>query len=207
MATLPQEIVALLESDPGLTDREITNRLRTVNDPQQPINIAARNLASKGVINREKRADGLIGNYRTGPPLPVSNAVASTLKNGGANELSEDECKKILEKWLKSSGWQSEIAWGHARGIDVDARRGGKRWIIEVKGIGSRQPMRVNYFIGMLGETLQRMDDEKASYSIAIPDVQQFRNLWGRLPTLAKQRTGITALFIDSSGSVSEVGS
>ena len=37
--------------------------------------------------------------------------------------------------------------------------------------------MRVNYLISMLGETLQRMDDPDAKYSIAIPDVQQFREL------------------------------
>jgi len=29
--------------------------------------------------------------------------------------------------------------------------------------------MRVNYFLGVLGETLQRMDDAQAKYSIALP--------------------------------------
>ena len=62
------------------------------------------------------------------------------------------------------------------------------------------------YFISMLGETLQRMDDPSAKYSIAIPDVKQFRNLWYRLPNLAKQRTSITALFVAGNGNVSEVG-
>ena len=65
--------------------------------------------------------------------------------------------------------------------------------------------MRVNYFISMLGETLQRMDDPDAKYSIAVPDVQQFRKLWGRLPQLAKQRTGISVLFVSRDGSVEEV--
>jgi hypothetical protein len=69
---------------------------------------------------------------------------------------------------------------------------------------GSLDAMRVNYFLGVLGETLQRMDDPKASYSIALPDRKQFRNLWNRLPVLAKQRTQITALFVSDGGQVEQ---
>jgi hypothetical protein len=65
--------------------------------------------------------------------------------------------------------------------------------------------MRVNYFLGVLGETLQRMDDPKAAYSIALPDLKQFRNLWTRLPLLAKQRSEITALFVRGDGQVEQV--
>jgi hypothetical protein len=54
----------------------------------------------------------------------------------------------------------------------------------------------------VLGETLQRKDDPKTVYSIALPNVKQFRNLWNRLPLLAKQRTGITALFVSADGQV-----
>ena len=89
--------------------------------------------------------------------------------------------------------------------MDVVANRGRKRWVIEVKGIGSRSAMRVNYFIGILGETLQRMEDPTARYSIALPDISQFRGLWERLPYLAKKRTGITALFVDAQGNVREI--
>jgi hypothetical protein len=38
-----------------------------------------------------------------------------------------------------------------------------------------------------------------------LPDIQQFRNLWMRLPLFAKSRTGITAIFVDKNGNVSEV--
>ena len=65
--------------------------------------------------------------------------------------------------------------------------------------------MRVNYFLGILGETLQRMDDLFAKYSIALPDVPQFHKLWERLPQLAKRRTEITALFVTAQGAVTEV--
>jgi hypothetical protein len=98
-----------------------------------------------------------------------------------------------------------DLAWAKTRGIDLHARRGEERWIIEVKGSGSLDPMRVNYFLGVLGETLQRMDDPKAAYSIALPDLKQFRNLWKRLPILAKQRTKITALFVKGDGHVQQV--
>jgi len=65
--------------------------------------------------------------------------------------------------------------------------------------------MRVNYFLSILGELLQRMDDPDARYSIALPDMKQFRRLWQRLPDLAKSRTEISALFVDGSGRVEEV--
>lgn len=71
-----------------------------------------------------------------------------------------------------------------------------------LEGAGSLQPMRVNYFLAILGETLQRMGDASACYSIALPDMPQFRNLWGRLPDLAKQRTKITALFVSADGQI-----
>ena len=65
--------------------------------------------------------------------------------------------------------------------------------------------MRVNYFLGVMGELLQRMNNPDAKHSIALPDLPQFRKLWSRLPALAKQRTGISALFVDASGRVEEV--
>ena len=66
MATLPEQIVELLENSPGLTDREITNRLRSSSNAQQPVNIASRKLAQKDIVLRKRRHDGLIGNYLTG---------------------------------------------------------------------------------------------------------------------------------------------
>jgi hypothetical protein len=119
--------------------------------------------------------------------------------------LSEEALKKGLEGWLTSAGWSTEIAWGKKHGVDVRATRRKETWIIEVKGLGSLSAMRVNYFIGILGETLQRMNDPSAKYSIALPDVPQFRGLWERLPTLAKKRTKITMLFVSASGSITEL--
>jgi hypothetical protein len=100
--------------------------------------------------------------------------------------MTEDEVEAHIDDWLRGQGWVSRIAWGGARGIDIDAHRGTERWIIEAKGCESLVPMRVTYFIAMLGETLQRMDDPVARYSIALPDLAQFRGLWRRLPALAR---------------------
>lgn len=117
-------------------------------------------------------------------------------------EGSEDLVKRHLKAWLEKDGWSVQVAWAKTRGVDIAATRNNARWLIEVKGIGSLQPMRVNYFIGMLGELLQRMDDPNASYSIALPDHPQNRGLWNRLPELAKKRTGVTMLFVNTAGNV-----
>lgn len=120
------------------------------------------------------------------------------------NGLSEDEVKQRIKAWLEASGWQVAVAWGRVRGIDVQATKGKERWLIEAKGCGSLGAMRVNYFLSMLGELLQRMDDAQARYSIALPDMKQFRGLWQRLPLLAKTRTGISVLFVDAAGNVED---
>lgn len=128
---------------------------------------------------------------------PNRPASASVKKNHDLDALSEDEIKSVLNDWLMADGWQTEVAWGHRPGIDIKARKNDLRWVIEVKGPGSRPPMRVNYFLAILGETLQRMNDDQAQYSIALPDLPQYHGLWERLPRLAKERTGISMLFVN----------
>lgn len=129
----------------------------------------------------------------TPPPTPTDQG------------LSEDALKLALQHWLVEHGWQiTECAMGKQHGADLRAQRGDVRWVVEVKGSGSRNAMRVNYFLAILGETLQRMDDPTARYSIALPELPQYRRLWARLPDVAKQRTQITALFVTSDGEVHE---
>ena len=200
MATLQYQILELISSRAGLTDREITDALRSPSDNQQPINQAARVLEGQGLLVRQRRADGLIGNYPSSDQKSIPVPPSKSPRNHDVDALSEDEIKEVLVQWLESDGWNTEVAWGHARGIDVEAVRGSERWVIEVKGPGSRQPMRVNYFIGILGETLQRMEDQKARYSISLPDLPQYRGLWERLPPLAKARTQISMIFVSKDG-------
>ena len=66
--------------------------------------------------------------------------------------LSEDEVKRGVKAWLEAAGWQVSVVWGRGRGIDIHATKGNERWVIEAKGCGSLNPMRVNYFVSMLGE-------------------------------------------------------
>ncbi len=120
--------------------------------------------------------------------------------------MSEDEAKESLRHWLVSQEWTVRVAWGHAHGIDVEAEKDGRRWVIEVKGSGSRPQMRRNYFFVLLGDILQRMDDPAAKYSIAFPDLAAYRALWARLPALAKERAGISLLLVSAGGEVEELG-
>lgn len=134
------------------------------------------------------------------------HSAKPTKKNLDLEALSEDEIKAVLEDWLGKNGWETKIAWGRTPGIDIEAVMPGKRWVIEVKGPGSRPQMRVNYFLAILGETLQRLSDADARYSIALPDLPQYRRLWERLPDLAKSKTGISILFISQNRKVDFLG-
>ena len=121
------------------------------------------------------------------------------------NALSEDEIKENIDNWLQKQGWNTQVAWGKQHGPDIIATIANEKWIIEVKGPGSRNAMRVNYFLSILGEILQRMKDTKTKYSIALPDLEQYRNLWKKLPDLAKQRTQLTLLVVSKEGSIKEL--
>ncbi|MEK5419512.1 MarR family transcriptional regulator [Paenibacillus sp. FSL L8-0708] len=206
--TLKDKIMNLLIDKEGLTDREITNAILGVNEPQQAVNQVCRLMTSKGIIRRIIRRDGLIGNYIIAKETVQKSSPLNQTKQVEIRPsiFKEDNLKQILKDFLHADGWETQIAWGRTPGIDINANRGTQRWIIEVKGLGSLNPMNVNYFLAVLAETLQRMDDPNAKYSIALPDVKQFRNLWDRLPLLAKQRTGITAIFIDELGRINENG-
>lgn len=203
LSTLAQQILEAVRRQPGITDRYLAEALFGPGTPQQRVNGECRRMAEQRLLNRRQRSDGRIGNY---PDEQSSAAVPlSPLMPAQEDDLfSEDQLKTHLKRWLEAKGWAVEIAWARLRGIDIHASRGVERWIIEVKGGGSRDQMRVNYFLAVLGETLQRMDDPRAAYSIALPNKKQFRNLWTRLPSLAKQRTGITALFVHDDGVVEE---
>ncbi len=197
--TIKENILIYIEEFPGATDSDIENHLKKTH---QYINHTCRALAADGYLLRQKNPQkgNLIGNYPIGNTTIPQQAL---IKKNDSKPLQEDDIKQILSDHLTKNGWNCKIAWGHQRGIDIDATKGAERWIIEVKGPGSRQPMRVNYFLCILGETLQRMDDHAARYSIAFPDLDQYRRLWEKLPRLAKDRTLIDLILIDQNGNIS----
>ena len=116
--------------------------------------------------------------------------------------LTEEQVKIFINDYYKKRGYHTTVAWGHSRGADIIAQKENERIIVEVKGCGSRQQMRVNYFLAMIGEILQRMDSEESEYYIALPKIQQYENLWHKLPTLAKQRTSIKLILVDENGNL-----
>ena len=119
--------------------------------------------------------------------------------------FSEDRVKERSRLWLRSEGWKTKISWGKKRGIDVLAISGNRKWIIEAKGEGSRTQMRLNYFVALLGEILQRMDDPNAKYSVALPYLDRYKKLWDCLPSNAKSRLRITFLLVPKRGRIVEL--
>jgi hypothetical protein len=204
MPTLKGRILALLQNDDGLTDREIANRLLAPGAFPQPVSQTCRQLEAQGRVVRRSRPNGKFGNYWVAGA--VDEVQREQTRSPQNDFLSEDSVKRHLKNWLEAQGWQAKVAWQKERGIDIEAFKEGQRWIIEAKGSGSRDAMRVNYFLAMLSETLQRMNDPAAKYSIALPDHRQVKKLWTRLPEIAKSRTGITILFVGGEGNVQEIG-
>jgi len=87
MGELRESIKRLLKKKPGLSDREITDEIRGRRALQQNVNQACRSLESQGVISREKREDGIIGNYLTG-----KNPLLYQRQKPKRPQLIEKEC-------------------------------------------------------------------------------------------------------------------
>lgn len=122
------------------------------------------------------------------------------------NPLEEDQVKKLLQQHLESLGWQVKVRYARLQGSDIEATKDSSRWIIEAKGwAGAKEQQQGNYFLCAIGELLQRMAFDDAKYSLAFPDLPRYRGLWGRLPELAKRRTGMSCLFVDRQGGIAEV--
>ncbi|HEX7475009.1 MAG TPA: hypothetical protein VF318_03505 [Dehalococcoidales bacterium] len=203
MGETEQDIIRYLEQNPGLSDKELAEAVKGRGKPSQYINEQCRGMAARKILLREKRPDGLIGNWLQKDHY-LSPGAGVDRFDSNSDEISEKKMKQALEAYLNERKWDTEIAWGSGHGVDIEATQGSSRWIIEVKGAGAYSPLRANYFVTVLGELLQRMDDPDCKYSIALPEIEQFRRLWERLPSLAKTRIGITALFVDVQGKVTE---
>lgn len=200
MVNTTERIREHIRLHPNCTELQIARALYGPSAVQQQVNTYLRRLSAAGIVLRDRQSG--VYTYTLPDSIIAPNPSSTTPSPVSLIGLSEDEIKVMLRAWLEAQDYNVRVMMGKDRGIDIDARRNNIRWIIEVKGAGSRPQMRVNYFLAMLGEVLQRMDDPTAKYSIALPDMEQFRRLWQRLPTLAKERTQVTALFIDREGNV-----
>jgi hypothetical protein len=203
MEELREKLLEKVKDLPGLTDREIADRLLGKKARVQSVNWAAHCLERRRLLERRRRPDGKIGNYAAG--VAVADTEERIIKEKPpVVQMSEDEVKRSVREWLEREGWSVIVNRNPGCGADIEARRGNGRWVIEARGSGSKNEIRSHYFLSVLGETLQRMDSQGARYSVAFPDMKKFRNLWEKFPALGKSRTGITALFVGSDGRVEE---
>jgi hypothetical protein len=78
---------------------------------------------------------------------------------------------------------------GTKHGVDIEATHNREgTLIIEAKGEGTLNPMRVNFFVMVLGELMQKMDSSDKQYGIAFPAHQQYVKLIHKLPLHVKQQ-------------------
>jgi hypothetical protein len=195
VATIAERILEAIRYAP-LDDDVLAERLRV--SQRQSINQAARRLEALGRLRRYIGPDGKIINSLIDENAPPSLAESPSPPLALPNSLlTEDEVKAAVHDHLAAQGFEVVIAWGRIRGIDIDARHpDGPRYVIEAKAEVALQPQQVNYFIGALGELVQRMDDPNATYGLALPDNRQYRGLVARLPTLARRRLGLVVFWV-----------
>jgi hypothetical protein len=194
---LKERILALLASE-TLDDDQIAARLRVV---RQQVNQTCRAMEYDGLLTRQRGPSGKIVNRLTeaGAQPPAPRSRLSTPSAPGT-PITEDDVKAAVSDWLEAQGFEVAVAWGRDPGIDIEARRGVERWVIEAKGTGGYDQMSRNYFFGVIGSLLQRMTDEHAHYALAMPDVPPFINLVDRFPELARQRTQLSFLLVRRDG-------
>jgi lipase chaperone LimK len=111
--------------------------------------------------------------------------------------ISEDEVKIAVAQALKTAGWKiNKLAMGHGHGVDIEAVHDQfGTLLIEAKGEGSLNPMRVNNFLTVLGELIQKADSPNKAYGIALPAHQQYVKLITKLPLLQKQQLKLQIYF------------
>jgi len=198
VATLEQRIVAALKTARvPLDDDELAARLEVV---RQAVNQAARKLEKRLLVQRYVGPSGKIVNRLAENALPI---VATSRPHPNVSPpspaaafISEDEVKQAIKEHLEAQGYEVTVAWGRERGIDIDARRAGDHLVIEAKAEVVRPQQQVNYFLGAIGELVQRMSDPDARYGLALPDNRQYRGLVDRLPSTARERLGLVVFFV-----------
>jgi hypothetical protein len=152
-----------------------------------------------------RNADGaggkIVNRLASTAPPPRPSSVKPTVP-GTRTLLSEYDLKRFLERHLVAAGWTVKVLWGHERGIDLVATRAQEHLIVECKGEGPSQQQETNYFLGALGELVQRMTLADAQYALALPDSRRFRGLVERLPQLARHRLRLGIFFVDAQGKI-----
>jgi len=192
--SLADNILNLLHTEGPQTDGQIATTLRVLH---QQVNQVCRGLADQKRILRETGGDGLILNRLPGQSAPPRVAPRKVQNQG---LLSEDEIKRAVKDHLEEQGYSVQVMWGRSHGIDIEATGQNGRMVIEAKGQVASQQQQTNYFIGALGELIQRMSDPQARYALALPDEPRCRGLASRLPSLARERLNLSILYVRREG-------
>jgi hypothetical protein len=187
-------VAALRASDEALDDAELTARLGARR--RQTITSACRRLESVDLLRRIPGPDGTVLNVLTGRH-PSEVGPLDSRRIGVADLVSEDTVKTAVKSYLEAQGWSVRVAWGHARGVDIDANRAAERLMLEAKGGAPNPPQQVSNFFGAVGELVQRLREPHTRYGLALPDNQQYRRLVGRLPRLARERVVQVVYLVD----------
>lgn len=191
MGTAERIIAELERSGRPLADAELAEELGL---RHQAVNQTCRSLERLGRIRRLQTVGAPIRNVLVeGPAQDVAASVVPTMRT---SLLTEDEVKAAVKEDLVARGYDVEVAWGRAPGVDIVARRHDGRILLEAKGEAANPPQQVNYFLGAIGELVQRLDDPDARYGLALPDHRQYRGLVTRLPRLAWTRLHLVVLFV-----------
>lgn len=194
MASLADRILDLLSPGSALDDDELAAKLGVI---RQHVNQTCNRMAKQGFVVREPGWRGKIVNRRTDMPAPEPRLAPPAALG---DLIREDDVKQALKAHLETQGYEVTVMWGRERGIDIDARRPDNRLIVEAKGEAASQPQQTNYFLGALGELVQRMSDQDASYGLALPDNRVFRGLVTRLPSVARERLNLRVFFVARDG-------
>lgn len=205
MATLADRVVQVLRAvSHPMDDDELAGGIGVI---RQAVNQACRRLEAQGLVRRYVGANSKIVNELvdgTARPAstPTETARPAPSPPAAGQPISEDEVKAVVRDFLTARGLHVEVRWGRDRGVDITASGPNERWVIEAKGEVFSPQQQGNYFLGALGELIQRMDDPHARYALALPDTPRCRGLVHRLPTLARRRLGLTVFFVHRSGAV-----
>lgn len=196
MATIADRILDAIRYAP-LDDDVLAKRLGI--SQRQSVNQVARRLEREGLVTRYTGPDGKIVNaLADGVSLSAPRHENPPVNIVGGQPITEDEVKEAVREHLAAQGFQVRVAWGRSPGIDIEAvHPDGRRYVIEAKAEkGVTGPQQHNYFVGMLGELVQRMSDPHARYGIALPENSQYRGLVGRLPAEARERLGLVVFWV-----------
>jgi hypothetical protein len=95
----------------------------------------------------------------------------------GSTGLNEETVKATVAGFLRDRGYTVAVGKKRERGADVRATKEGLKLVLEAKGEGTLNPMFNNFFVSVLGEILQRMNEHATEYGVALPAHRKYSRL------------------------------